>query len=142
MTLRRGLCGERVAVVGVEVAAVPVALEDGRHLLDDVRVARAGDAQVPFEAGHLRRVGQVRRADVRRRVARVAVEQPGLGVQARDGRVVGDAHVGTEIAQRSDGRGFGGVRVGRRQHAERGAAWQRAAEGSKGGAIRCAGGMP
>ena len=41
-------------------------------------------------AGDLDRVGQVRRADVDRRLAGVAVEEPCLSLQSGSGRVVAD----------------------------------------------------
>ena len=41
--------GELVRVVGDEVAARPVALEDRRHLRDGIRIPRARDADVPLE---------------------------------------------------------------------------------------------
>ena len=44
----RGLLSEHVGVVRDEVAAVPVALENRGDLVNHVRVAGAGDADVPF----------------------------------------------------------------------------------------------
>ncbi len=103
------------ALVGHEVAAVPVALEDRGHLVDDAAVARLGSANVPFEAADLRRVREVRRADVRGREARLAVEEPGLGVKAGGGRVVRDAHVGSELGELVEGAALGRARVRGRQ---------------------------
>ena len=79
---------ELLALVGNEVAVVPVALEDRGDLVDHVRVARTRHADIPFEPANLRRVGEVRRADVGRREARVAVKQPRLRVQAGRAGVV------------------------------------------------------
>src|SRR3569623_188061 len=87
---------ELFAVVRHEVATVPIGLEDGRDFVDDARVASARRSNVPFEATDLRRMRQVRRADVRRREARTPVEQPRLRVQTGAGHVVGDANVGTK----------------------------------------------
>jgi hypothetical protein len=83
--LRRGVVArhlrqEDLAVVGLEVAAVPVGLEDTFDLADHVGIPQPGDPHVPLQAVDLRRVGQVRRADVRGRGAGAALEQPGLGV--------------------------------------------------------------
>ena len=88
---------ELVGVVGDEVAARPVAREDRAHLRDGVRIASARDAHVPLEPGDLGRVGQVRRADVGRRVPALAREQPGLGVEPRRRRVVGDLDLRAEL---------------------------------------------
>ena len=86
-------------VVRHEVAARPVAVEHRAELGDDVGVARGRDPHVPLEAGHLRRVREVRRADVGGREAGVAVEEPGLGVQPRGAEVVGDPDVGAELGE-------------------------------------------
>ncbi len=92
----RSRASELVRVVGHEVAAVPVALEHRRDLVDDIRVARAGHAHVPLEPADLRGVRQIGRADVGRREAGLAMKEPRLRMQPRGGRVVGDAHLGTE----------------------------------------------
>jgi hypothetical protein len=83
----RGRCRSEVpkkvlAHVGDEVAAVPVALEHRRDLVDDVPIASARDPNVPLKAGHLGGVGEVRGTDVARRKPRLAVEQPRLGVES------------------------------------------------------------
>lgn len=90
---------ELVVVEGHEVACVPVRLEDHRDLRDHRRVARRRDAYVPLEAGLLRGVRQVRRADVRGVEAGPAVEQPRLGVVPLAGRVVGDTDFRAEAVQ-------------------------------------------
>src|SRR5258707_1285907 len=78
----RGLVGEHVSVVGNEVAAVPVTLENRRDLIDDVRIAGAGDPNVPLQSCDLRGVGQIRGADISGRESGLTVEQPRLRVQA------------------------------------------------------------
>ncbi len=93
--------GEAGGVVWLEVRFLPVAVEDRGHLLDDGAVARARDADVPLEARHLGRVREVGRAHVRGGEAGVAVEEPGLGVEARGGGVVGHAHVRPEVRSQS-----------------------------------------
>ena len=90
-------------VIRHEIAAVPIALEHRRDLVDDVRISRAGHPDVPFEAADLRRVRQIRRADVGRREARPAMKQPGLGVQARGAHVVRHADVRPELARARQG---------------------------------------
>ena len=60
----RGTLQELRLVEGHEVAAFPVRFEDGGDLRHEVGVARAGGAHVPLEPAHLRRVGEVRRADI------------------------------------------------------------------------------
>ena len=110
---------ELLAVVRLEFAAVPIALEDRGHLLDDVRVARPGDPDVPFEPRHLRLVRQVRRADVGGRETRVAVKDPGLRVQPRRTGVVGNPHLGAGFLQRVERPRLSRTGVGRRQKEER-----------------------
>ena len=102
---RAPLLVELVGVVGDEVAALPVAVEHGGELGDDVGVAGCRGPHVPLEPGHLRRVGEVRRADVGGREAGPAVEDPRLGVQARRAEVVGDAHLGAEVDELVERRG-------------------------------------
>ena len=46
-------------VVVFEVPTLPVSIEDGGHLLDNATVPDAGNADIPFQAGLLRLVGQV-----------------------------------------------------------------------------------
>lgn len=48
--------GELLRLKRDEVSAIPVSVEDGLDLVDDVRIARAGHANVPLEAVHLSRV--------------------------------------------------------------------------------------
>ncbi len=103
-------------VVGHEVAARPVALEDRGELGDHVGVAGRRHPDVPLQAGDLGRMGEVRRADVDGREAGLAVEHPGFGMEACRGRVVGDANVGAEVDELIDCRALGRVGVGRREH--------------------------
>lgn len=116
--LRPDLLAELAGVVGHEVARVPVTLEDGVHLPDDVRVPGLGHTDVPFEAARLGRLGEVRGADVGGRETRAAMEEPGLGVQPRRGRVVGHANLGASIAKDVQGIWLSRPGVGGRQHPE------------------------
>ena len=52
--------GKRLGVIRDEIAAVPIALEHGSDLVNDVGISRTGHADVPFEAADLRRVRQIR----------------------------------------------------------------------------------
>src|SRR5690606_2541701 len=63
-----------------EVGVLPIALEYRGKLVDNIGIARARHADIPFKTCDLGRIGQVRRADIRSGVPGVAVEQPGLGV--------------------------------------------------------------
>ena len=114
-----GSIGELVGVIGNETAARPVAVEDGDHLREGIRVAGAGYADVPLEAGHLCAVREVRGADVRRRVASVPMEDPGLGMKSGLGGVVGHVHLGAGVPQLLKSTLLRGVGVRRREHAER-----------------------
>jgi hypothetical protein len=107
---------ELVLLVRHKVAAVPVALEDGNDLVDDVRVASTGHSHVPLEPADLRGVREIRRADVRRREAGAAVEQPRFGMQPRGARVIRDANLGAELMERVERARFRGARVRRGQH--------------------------
>ena len=51
---------ELVWVVGNEVAGLPVAVEHGAELGNDVRVAGGRCSNVPLQPRHLRRVGEIR----------------------------------------------------------------------------------
>ena len=64
------------AIVGDEVAAVPVTLEDGRDLVDDTGVARLRGPDIPLEATDLGRMREIGRPDVRRRKPRAAMKEP------------------------------------------------------------------
>ena len=114
-----GLGQEDLTVVRHKVAAVPVALEHRRHLVHHIRIAHRRDADVPFEARDLRRVGQVGRSDVGCRESGVTVEEPRLGVQPCSAGVVGDADLRTEFLELVERAGFGGVRVGCGQDPQR-----------------------
>ncbi len=116
---RPGSRGERVAIEGDEVAAVPVGLEDGLDGPQHAWVSSLGGADVPLEPGELRRVGEVRRADVRRGQARGAGEQPGLGVEARAALVVRDLYLRAEGLELLEGGELRRARVGGGQHAQR-----------------------
>ena len=116
VALGLGAREELLAIVGDEVAAVPVGLEDRRDLVDDARVAGARRPNVPLEAADLRRVRQVRRADVGGRETGTPVEQPRLRVESGAGLVVGDANIGAEVAKLIERPRFRRSRVRRRQH--------------------------
>ena len=110
---------ELLRVVRDEVAALPVAREDRRHLRDGVRIPDRGDANVPLQPEHLRRVREVRRADVRGRVAALAVEDPRLRVEPRRRSVVRDLDLGAEPLQLVESALLRAVRVRRRQDPQR-----------------------
>ena len=97
--LDRCAARELLRVVVDAVPALPVAFEDGPQLLEGVAVPGLSDADIPLEPRHLRGVGEVRRADVGGRVAARPMEDPRLRVEARRGRVVRDADVGTEACE-------------------------------------------
>lgn len=81
-------------VVGLELALLPVLLEGGLELAQDLGGLDVGEADVPLEAVGNGRGGQVGGADQGGGVARVAVEEPGLGVEAGAAGVVGDPDPG------------------------------------------------
>jgi len=70
--------GSQTAGVRAEVPRLPVRLIDRPHLRHHRDVAGRRHPHVPLEPVHPRRMGQVRRPDVRRRMPRPAVEQPRL----------------------------------------------------------------
>ena len=78
----RGSTSELVRVVGNEVSTGPVALEDGYDLGNSIGITGFGESHIPFEPSHLRRVGEVRRADVGGRIATRSVEQPSFGMKS------------------------------------------------------------
>ena len=111
---------ELVGVVGARSRGSPSSSSKTAPILAIASGLRAAEsADVPLEAGDLRRVGQVRRADVSGRVAARPVEHPGLGVEPRRRRVVGDPDLGAERGELVERALLGAVRVGRREHAER-----------------------
>ena len=99
-------------VVVLELRRLPVGIEGGPHLREQLGVADGREADVPLEPEVLGRDRQVRRADVGRRVAGVAGEQPGLGVQARVDVVVGHPHPGAGGDQLVERSPFGRPEVG------------------------------
>jgi len=99
-----------------EVATVPVRLEHGAHFVDHARIARPRRPHVPFEAVDLRRMREVRRADVRSREARLAVEEPGLGMKTCARQIVRDAHLRPERPQLVERTPLGRAGVRRGQH--------------------------
>ena len=135
--VRRLLLVELVGVVGDEVAGLPVAVEHGGELVDDVGVAGGRGPDVPLEPGDLRRVGEVRRADVGGREAGAPVEDPRLGVEAGAAEVVGDPDLGAEVGELVEGPALGGAGVGRGEDPER-----LARPRSGGGGASSSGAMP
>ena len=77
-------------VVGLELGLVPVLLERGPDPVDDPRVVDGRGSDIPLQPVEQRRVRQVRRSDIGRVEAGVALEEPGLRVQSRLGRLVRD----------------------------------------------------
>src|SRR5271154_6993558 len=55
---------ELLAIVGSEVRVVPIAFKDRGHFIDDIRIARAGNAHIPFESADLGRVREIRRTNI------------------------------------------------------------------------------
>lgn len=110
--------GKPGGVIRDEIAAVPIALEHRGDLVDDVGISRTRHPDVPFEAADLRRVRQIRRADVDRREPRPSMKQPRLRVQARGADVIRHADVRAEIAERVKGSPFSGPCICRREHAQ------------------------
>ena len=94
---------ELVGVVGDEVAGLPVAVEHGLELVDDVGVAGGRGPDVPLQPGDLRLVGEVGGADVGGGEAGAPVEHPGLGVEAGAAEVVGDADLGAQVGELVEG---------------------------------------
>jgi hypothetical protein len=119
--LAPGLIQEDLAIVGLEVAAVPVGLEHRGDLVHHVGIARARHTHVPLQPADLRRVRQVRGADVRGRESAAAVEQPRLGVEPGRAGVVRDPDLGADAPELVQGARLGRASVRRRQHPERGA---------------------
>ena len=94
-------------VVGFEVVGLPVGLEGRFEGADHVGVQDLAGPHVPLHAGDLGRVGQVRRADVDRRLAGVTMEEPRLGMQPGGGRVVADLDLDAQVLQLVERLGLG-----------------------------------
>ncbi len=113
------LPGGVVRVEPFELRVRPERLELPAELLDRVRVALLGELDRPLEAVAEGRGGEVGRADVGRAEARLAVEEPRLGVEARAPRVVRDPHLDAgQACERLQRRRVGGAHVDRRQEPE------------------------
>jgi hypothetical protein len=112
------LSGEALLVVGLELRVVPVGVEGAAELVEHRAVLHLREADVPLEAGDEGRAGEVGRADVGRREAAVAVEEPGLRVQAGGVGAVGDADFGALLDEVFDDAGLGDAAVGRGEGAE------------------------
>lgn len=102
-----------------EVAALPVAVEHGTELGDDVGVPGCSDPHVPLQPRHLRGVRQVRRPDVGGREPRATVEHPRLRMETRGAHVVGDAYIGAEARELIEGPALGRARVRSGEHPQR-----------------------
>ena len=107
------------AIEGDEVCALPIAFEDCIKFGEDVRVARRGCSDVPFQAGDLRGVGEVGGADVGGGEAAAALEDPGFSVQPGGAHVIRDADVGAEVGELLQGGLLSGSGVDRRQDPQR-----------------------
>ena len=113
------LPGGVVRVEPFELRVRPERLELPAELLDRVRVAPLGELDRPLEAVAEGRGREVGRADVGRAEARLAVEEPRLGVEARAPGVVGDPHLDAgEACERLQRSRVGGAHVDRRQEPE------------------------
>ncbi len=110
-------------VVGDERRIGPVAVEGPLELAHQVRRRDRRQPHVPLQPVDQRRPREVAAADERRGVAGVAVEEPGLGVQAGRAGLVADPDLGAVAAhQLVHGALLGRLHVGRGDHAERDAA--------------------
>ena len=103
---------ELARVVRHEALVVPIRLEGGIELLDHVGVRHHRRSHVPFEPGHLRLMGEVRRPDVDGGEPTVAMEQPCLGVETSCRAVIGNAHLGSSGFEFVERPLFGGAGVG------------------------------
>ena len=106
-----GALPELVGLEGLEVAARPVRLEDGRHLGDDIGVPGGREADVPLQTRNHGAVREIRRSDVGRGLPAGAIEDPRLGVEAGGGLVVRDTNVGSGIGERLERFHLGAVRI-------------------------------
>jgi hypothetical protein len=108
-----------VGVVALELAVGPQRLEvgDGAGKQRLLRALRELDG--PFQAAGQRRARQVGAADIGRAEAGLALEQPGLGMQARAAAVERHAHLAARQARQLVQRaGLGGAGVGGGQDAQ------------------------
>jgi hypothetical protein len=96
-------------VIALERRVAPVVGERRLERVDDIRLLQVGHPDVPLHAVDQRRLGQVRGADVRRRSAVVATEQPRLGVQPGGPGLVRHLDVGTEFGEPVEGPLIGGA---------------------------------
>ena len=87
--------------------------KEPRNSLDDVAQVGLAGLHRPFEAAGQRARGQVGAADPDRAEAGLAVEEPGLGVDAAAPAVERDPDLGAvQLRDLADRRGFGGAGVG------------------------------
>jgi len=107
---------EAVAVVGLERAFVPVLRKGCLELAQDGGVVDLGEAHVPLAPVSERGVREVRGADDARGETRVAVEEPGLGVEAGAACVVAHADLGPERDERVERLVVGGAHVRGGEH--------------------------
>ena len=102
---RPGRRGERVVqpvrvpgrLVRLETRFVPVGVEGGLELGQQLRGGHAGQPDIPFDAVQQRATGQVGRADVGGVEVGAPAEQPGLGVQPGAQSVELDPDLGAEL---------------------------------------------
>lgn len=120
--------GVTFGVVGLELVRRP-RLEGRGELVEQLRRAVRGQADVPLEAVEQRRARQVRRAHVPGREAGPAVEQPRLRMQPGGLGVVADLDLGAEHGQLVERPALGGAHVGRGDDAQAAAAPDEVGEG-------------
>jgi hypothetical protein len=106
---------EFCGVVGRELSACPIACEDRFHLRDRIWIPCGRDANVPLETEHLCGMREVGGADVRGRVASLAVEDPCLSVKPRRRGVVRNLDLRAQPLEFVKGALFCAVRIGRCQ---------------------------
>ena len=104
--------------VVLELRLLPVLLERRREAFDDLGILRRAHAHIPFEPVDLRRVGEVRRADVGRVQSAIAMEQPRLGVEPRSRNLIGDLDSRAERDQCIEGTSLGRAGVDARNHSD------------------------
>ena len=98
-------------------SVLPVALEGGCELLDDIRIHDRRQPDIPFDAIHESGLGEVRGADERRRESALSVQEPCLRVETGALRLVGDPNLGAKPREFIERSAFGGPCVGRRDDA-------------------------
>ena len=102
-----------------ELGVHPEAIEGAAEQFDHVAQVSLAGLHRPFKTAGQRACGQVGAADPHRAEAGLAMEEPGLGVDAAAPAVERDSDLGAgQRCQRVDGGGFGGASVGGSEESE------------------------